>query len=120
MGEFTSNRSAFCWQPLWEDNVDELNHENNAASRSDSEDERKPLVETDEYHKMTEDELKWEGAGQFQPSKLNKSLFMEFDKPSPAEQGRPKISQHTTTKKVVKVSKEEVVVSSTVDQTESR
>lgn len=44
----------------------------------DNEDQRVPLVEIDERHKMNDDELRWERAGQFQPGRLN-SKFHEVD-----------------------------------------
>ena len=106
----TSNACVFLSQPLWEDNAEESSHQNNTGNESDSEEERKPLVEKDEYHKLTEEELRWEGAGQFQPSKLNKSLFVGFNRPSVVEQERPKSTQLT----------KKEVVSSRVEPTESR
>jgi len=52
----------------------------------DSEDQRVPLVEIDEKHKLNDDELKWERAGQFQPGRLTSKFHeVEQDDASPDE-----------------------------------
>lgn len=49
-----------------------------SESESKSEEERIPRVDTDEYHKLTEEEKQWELAGHFQPRKLNIALMAGF------------------------------------------
>lgn len=52
--------------------------ESESESESKSEEERKPRIDTDEHHKLTEDEKQWESAGHFQPKKLNIALMANF------------------------------------------
>lgn len=52
--------------------------ESESESESKSEEERKPRIDTDEHHKLTEDEKQWESAGHFQPKKLNITLMANF------------------------------------------
>ena len=56
----------------------ESDSEKESESDSESEEERVPRVDTDEVHKLTEEEKQWESAGHFQPKKLNISLFSGF------------------------------------------
>ncbi|XP_048587859.1 trichohyalin isoform X2 [Nematostella vectensis] len=49
----------------------------------DNDEARTPFVDVDEHHKLNDEELRWESAGQFQPSKL-KSMFHEMDSEEPA------------------------------------
>ena len=52
--------------------------ESESESESKSEEERKPRIDTDEHHKLTEGEKQWESAGHFQPKKLNIALMANF------------------------------------------
>lgn len=97
-----------------------VNHQDDSRSESDSdsEDERRPRVESDEYHKLTEEELKWESARHFQPSRLNTSLFTEFDKPSAAREESPRSTKNK--KMLDKQNKEEIVVSDKFDHGDAK
>ena len=44
----------------------------------DDKPQRQPFYEQDEDHHMTQDEMKWESAGHFQPGKLDTSKFNKF------------------------------------------
>lgn len=48
-------------------------------AEDEKEETRTPMIDVDEYHKLNDDELKWERAGQFQPGKL-KTKFHEMGK----------------------------------------
>ena len=57
-----------------------------SESQSEGEEERKPRIDSDEYHKLTEEEKKWESTGHFQPKKLNTSLMASFQQ-APLNEG---------------------------------
>lgn len=72
--------------------------ENESESESKSEEERIPRVDSDEFHKLTEEEKQWERAGHFQPKKLNIALMTGFQQ-APAnveEKPAPKKTQTTS------------------------
>ena len=52
--------------------------ESESEGESKSEEERKPRIDLDENHKLTEEEKQWESAGHFQPKKLNTALMASF------------------------------------------
>lgn len=60
--------------------------ESTSESESEGEEERKPRIDSDEYHKLTEEEKQWESAGHFQPKKLNISLMASFQQ-APLNEG---------------------------------
>ena len=86
--------------------------ESESEGESASEEERKPRVDTDEYHKLTQEETQWESAGHFQPKKLNAALMASFlqadaadSKPMPKKtQEMPKKHPQTSPEQTVVVS----------------
>ena len=60
--------------------------ESTSESESEGKEERKPRIDSDEYHKLTEEEKKWESTGHFQPKKLNTSLMASFQQ-APLNEG---------------------------------
>lgn len=51
-------------------------------SDDENEEQRTPLVDVDEHHKLNDDELRWERAGQFQPGRL-KTKFHDVEQDEP-------------------------------------
>ena len=49
----------------------------------ENEEPRSRLIEIDEHHKLNDDELKWERAGQFQPGRL-KTKFHDLEQEEPS------------------------------------
>lgn len=86
--------------------------ESESEGESASEEERKPRIDTDEYHKLTQEETQWESAGHFQPKKLNAALMASFlqadaadSKPMPKKtQEMPKKHPQTSPEQTVVVS----------------
>ena len=66
----------------------ESENESENESESKSEEDRTPRVDTDDYHKLTEEEKQWESAGHFQPKKLNISLMTGFQQ-APVDEVKP-------------------------------
>ncbi|XP_068725794.1 trichohyalin-like isoform X3 [Montipora capricornis] len=69
-----------------ESSCEESESGSESSSESESKEERKPRIDTDEYHKLTEDEKQWESAGHFQPKKLNIALMSSFQQ-APTDEG---------------------------------
>ena len=65
-------------------------------SESESEEERIPRVDSDEFHRLTEEEKHWERAGHFQPKKLNIDLMVGFQQAPVEEKPLPKKTQATS------------------------
>lgn len=84
---------------------------NDSESESRSEEERVPRVDTDEVHKLTEEEKQWELAGHFQPKKLNIALMVGFQQ-APAhveEKPAPRKTQTTPVPVELKVKEPEKI-----------
>lgn len=84
---------------------------NDSESESRSEEERVPRVDTDEVHKLTEEEKQWELAGHFQPKKLNIALMVGFQQ-APAhveEKPAPRKTQTTPVPAELKVKEPEKI-----------
>ena len=93
--------------------------ESEGESKSEEE-ERQPRIDTDENHKLTEEEKQWESAGHFQPKKLNTTLMASFlqgdsgdvvpmpKKPHEAPKRPPQTSPERRVEAPIKAPKDEV------------
>lgn len=93
--------------------------ESEGESKSEEE-ERQPRIDTDENHKLTEEEKQWESAGHFQPKKLNTALMASFlqgdsgdvvpmpKKPHEAPKRPPQTSPEQRVEAPIKAPKDEV------------
>lgn len=93
--------------------------ESEGESKSEEE-ERQPRIDTDENHKLTEEEKQWESAGHFQPKKLNTTLMASFlqgdsgdvvpmpKKPHEAPKRPPQTSPEQRVEAPIKAPKDEV------------
>ena len=93
--------------------------ESEGESKSEEE-ERQPRIDTDENHKLTEEEKQWEKAGHFQPKKLNTTLMASFlqgdsgdvvpmpKKPHEAPKRPPQTSPEQRVEAPIKAPKDEV------------
>ena len=98
---------------------DDSESESEGESKSEEE-ERKPRIDTDENHKLTEEEKQWESAGHFQPKKLNTALMASFlqgdsgdvvpipKKPHEAPRKPPQTSPEQRVEAPIKAPKDEV------------
>ena len=93
--------------------------ESEGESKSEEE-ERQPRIDTDENHKLTEEEKQWESAGHFQPKRLNTTLMASFlqgdsgdvvpmpKKPHEAPKRPPQTSPEQRVEAPIKAPKDEV------------
>ena len=100
---------------------DDSESESEGESKSEEE-ERKPRIDTDENHKLTEEEKQWESAGHFQPKKLNNALMASFlqgdsgnvvpmpKKPHEAPKRPPQMSPEQRVEAPIKAPKDEVEI----------
>ena len=98
---------------------DDSESESEGESKSEEE-ERQPRIDTDENHKLTEEEKQWESAGHFQPKKLNTALMASFlqddsgdvvpmpKKPHEAPKRPPQTSPEQRVEAPIKAPKDEV------------